>query len=134
SQVMMKALRITILVIFSGIWILSISDYNRVFPYLYKWGIIDDEYRYGDLFNLSKLPHFKEEMVKCETPFHVSKQSDKLLHLYVLGDSFLEPQRIDSADFMADRYYFIKWDDFLHVKLDTSATNIVLIESVERHL
>jgi len=130
----MRILRITLLLTFSVVWLLSVSSYEKVFPYLYRWGIIEDEYKYGDLFNLSKLPQFKDEMVKCTTPFPLESKSDRPLHLYVLGDSFLEPQRIDSSDFIADRYLYMKWDNFMHVRLDTSATNIVLIESVERHI
>lgn len=129
----MKALKLTVLAVFTIIWGLGLSSYDKVYPHLYRWGIIDDEYRYGDLFNLSHLPQFKEEMVKCENGLTVPKQSSRPLHLYVLGDSFLEPQRIDSSDFIADRYHFIKWDNYQHFRLDTSATNIVLIESVERH-
>src|SRR5690554_1929986 len=130
----MKMLRIAVLIVFGGIWLLGVSDYEKVFPYLYRWGLIEDEYRYGDLFNLSKLPQFKEEMVKCTTPFPLEKKSDCPLHLYALGDSFLEPQRIDSSDFIADAFHFVKWDNYLHFNLDTSALNVVLIESIERHL
>ncbi len=130
---MRKAVKITVIVLFSAIWGIGFADYDTDYRYLYRWGIIEDEYRYGDLFNLSHLPGFKEEMVKCRSELTVSKQSPRPLHLYVLGDSFLEPQRVDSSDFIADQYHFIKWGNSMHFKLDTSATNVVLIECIERH-
>ncbi len=130
---MRKAFKITALVLFSAIWALGFADYDTVYPYFYRWGIITDEYRYGDFFNLSHLPEFKEEMVKCRSELTISKQSPRPVHLYVLGDSFLEPQRVDSSDFIADKYYFFKWENYMHFKLDTSAINVVLIESIERH-
>ncbi|GAA4441326.1 hypothetical protein GCM10023091_26430 [Ravibacter arvi] len=130
----MKALKIATLVFFSALWVLGLANYDRVYPYLYRSGLIEDEYRYGDLFRLSYLPQFKEVLTTCQEPLTLRKTSSRPLHLYVLGDSFLEPQRIDSSDFVADQYHFIKWDNFQHVRLDTAATNVVLIESVERHL
>ena len=130
---MRKAFGLTIIVAFSTIWYLGFTDYSSVYPYLYRWGIIEDEYRYGDLFNLSHLPDFKEEMAKCESKPATSKQTSRPIHLYTLGDSFLEPQRVDSSDLIADQYHFMKWGGSMHFQLDTSAVNIVLIESVERH-
>ncbi|ODS80200.1 MAG: hypothetical protein ABS46_15010 [Cytophagaceae bacterium SCN 52-12] len=130
---MKKAFKITIIVLFSIIWGFGFSDYYTVYSYLYRWGIIEDEYRYGDLFNLTHLPQFKEELVKCRSTLTSSKRSSRPIHLYAVGDSFLEPGRIDSSDLIADQYRFMKWGDFMHFKLDTSAVNIVLIESIERH-
>ncbi len=130
---MKKALKVTVLIIFSAIWCLGFADYYTVYTYLYRWGIIEDEYRYGDFFNLTHLPEFKEEMVKCESRLAVSKQSSRPIHLYAVGDSFLEPFRVDSSDLIADRYHYIKWGSRMHFRLDTSAINIVLMESIERH-
>jgi hypothetical protein len=130
----MKTLRIVTLIFFSILWIIGISKFEKGYSFLYRWGVIQDEYRFGDLYNLAHLPQFKEKLVKCESELRQEKITSKPIHLYVLGDSFLEPQRIDSSDFIADRYVHVKWGDTLHFKLDPNAVNVVLIESVERHV
>lgn len=130
----MKAAKITTLILFSTIWIVGLADYYTVYPYLYKWGVIDDEYQYGDFYNLAHLPQFKEKLTRCPSERLANSPANRPVHFYAVGDSFLEPQRVDSADFAVNRYQYIKWGDFLHVNLDTNALNIVLFESIERHL
>lgn len=129
----MKALKLVVLTCFSAIWLLGISNYDVFFPTLFEKGILIDSYRYGDFYNLTHLSQFKEEMVKCPTEPPVEKETSKPIHLYAIGDSFLEPQRIDSADFLADKFKYFHWDHKLYHKLDTNAINVILLESIERH-
>ncbi len=127
----MKALKYVVLALFSLIWVIALSYYPVIFPKLYRIGLLKDEYRFGDFYRLAYLPQFKELLPACTSlkpPAYA-----RPVHLYVLGDSFTEKQRIDSNDFAAEAYHHLKWDNFLHFKLDTAAVNIVLMESVERH-
>lgn len=95
------------------------------------WGLVPDDFRYGDLYRLSSLPQFKQERETCPP---VAKTEPKLpVALYVIGDSFLEPGRVDSLDFVAKTYRYVHWENRLPVKPDTSRHNVLLLESVERH-
>lgn len=129
----MKLLRYILLVVFSLIWIAGCN--SDILSLLYKKQIIPDDYRYGDLYRLSNLPTFKEEQQPCPAPTNLSsKVTNKKVHLYLIGDSFAEEQRLGKHSFIADEYHYVHWSKVLHVNPDTSAVNIVLIESVERHL
>lgn len=98
---------------------------------LADWGLVPDDFRYGDLYRLASLPQFKQEREKCG-PFAAGKHRLPVA-LYVIGDSFLEPGRIDSVDFVAKTYRYAHWENHLAVKLDTSLHNVLLLETVERH-
>ena len=55
-------------------------------------------------------------------------------HLYVIGDSFSEEQRLSQDDFRVSQYRRAKWDTPpLRVQLDPAKRNVLLIESIERH-
>ncbi|GAB2772662.1 hypothetical protein GCM10027275_14480 [Rhabdobacter roseus] len=128
----MKYLRYLFLFLFSVIWL---AGCNRVIMQkLGQWRILPDEYLYGDLYRLSNLPYFKDLRSDCEayTPPQVPPGSKKI-HLYIIGDSFTEAQRVGADDFPVDRYQYVHWSDYLHLRLDTTARNILLLESVERH-
>lgn len=95
------------------------------------WGLVPDDFRYGDLYRLSSLPQFKQEREACP-PF--AKNEPKLpVALYVIGDSFLEPGRVDSVDFVAKTYRYVHWENTSELKLDSNLRNILMLESVERH-
>ncbi|WAC09666.1 hypothetical protein [Dyadobacter pollutisoli] len=129
----MKFLKYLFLILGCLIWAISISQ--PLFSLVGSWHLIHDGYQYGDLFRLSTLSEFRDPRVQCEDytpPAHA--RPDKKVHLYVIGDSFTEKQRVSKKDFVVDNYTQVKWDDFLHIKIDTSETNILLLESVERHL
>ncbi len=95
------------------------------------WGLVPDDFRYGDLYRLANLPQFKQERVSC-APFAQNEPKSPVA-LYVIGDSFLEPGRIDSADFRAKTYHYTHWENRAEVKLDTTLRNVLLLETVERH-
>ncbi|GAB3181836.1 hypothetical protein GCM10027291_51860 [Telluribacter humicola] len=100
---------------------------------LAKVEILPDDYRYGDLYRLSNLPQFRDDRQSCQEYTPPTKPSGKKIHLYLIGDSFTEAQRVGAQDFPVDQYQYVHWENVLHIKLDTTATNILLLESVERH-
>lgn len=127
----MKLVRAFVLLVIGLIWVAGCS--TTVINELYRTRIVPDDYRYGDLYRLSNLKKFKDPKVEC-SPTPVSKlNSTKKIALYIIGDSFTEPQRIDSSDFVFDKYHYAHWGTLLHLRLDTSYTNIILLESVERN-
>jgi len=103
-----------------------------------KWSsqfAVADSYRYGDLYRLSNLSEFKDPRKQCvsyQLPQH--PKFSKRIHLYVIGDSFTEKERIGKKDFVADEYTYVHWSEVLHIKPDTSQTNVLLLECVERHV
>lgn len=128
----MKTLRYAVLVIAVAIWIVGLSP--SILPWLWKKQIVEDGYQYGDLYKLSTLSEFREPRKQCEGYTPPSRpQSAKRVHLYIIGDSFTEKGRVTQKDFSADKYTYVHWADFLHIKLDTTEHNILLIETVERH-
>ncbi len=127
---MKKIIRVIVLLLFGMIWLAGCS--NEILFALYKAEIIPDDYRYGDLYRLSNLAEFKDPKKDCPAA-EVPKLKSKTA-FYIIGDSFTERQRIDSSDFAVTRYYWAHWGENLHLKLDTSFTNIILLESVERNV
>ncbi len=124
----MKYLKYSVLLIFSLIWIVVLS------PDLSRKMTTMDSYRYGDLYRLSNLSKFKDPRKSCDTYQVPAKaQSGKKVHLYILGDSFTEKERLDKKDFVVDEYTYVHWSKMLHLKLDTTQTNIFLMEVVERN-
>ncbi|WP_025761253.1 hypothetical protein [Dyadobacter tibetensis] len=99
-----------------------------------KAGLVNDSYRYGDLYRLSNLRQFRDPKLPCPSyrPFK-EYGADKPVHLYIIGDSFTEADRIGKENFAADYYHYTHWSQTLHFKPDTSVINVLLLESVERH-
>ena len=128
----MKILRYIVLAAGCIIWTVGLSP--SILPWLWKEQVVEDGYQYGDLYKLSNLPEFRDPRHQCTgyTP-PARSQSAKKVHLYVIGDSFSEEGRVAMKDFVVDQYLRVRWDEFLHIKLDTAAHNILLIETVERH-
>ena len=127
---MVKIIRIIVLLFFGVIWLAGCS--NEILSTLYKTEIIPDDYRYGDLYRLSNLKEFKDPHRGCPgLPVAISTEK---IALYIIGDSFTEKQRIDSSDFAVTRYQWAHWGEILHLKLDTTFKNIILLESVERNV
>lgn len=109
---------------------------RSVMKWFYQTNVIADDYRYGDLYRLSNLPQFKDPQTPCrEAETSPTTQSGDALntHLYLIGDSFTEPQRIDQRDFPVSNYQYVHWDSRKEVQLDTTKRNILLLETVERH-
>ena len=123
----MKYLRYIFLALGALVWIVGLS------PYLSRKLSRTDSYRYGDLYRLSNLSEFRDPARTCDAYKPPVKKTSRKIHLYIVGDSFTEEQRIGEKDFLADNYTRVSWSEVLHVKPDTSSINILLIESVERH-
>ncbi len=127
---MIKILKALALVFFGAIWIAGC--HTEILNVLYRAEVIPDDYRYGDLYRLANLAEFKELKSSCEPFPAFARSGDRPVALYIIGDSFAEAQRIDSADFAVDTYQFAHWATELHLKLDPAFINIILLESVER--
>tara|TARA_R110002124_G_scaffold266417_1_gene433321 strand:+ start:694 stop:1635 length:942 start_codon:yes stop_codon:yes gene_type:complete len=97
-------------------------------------GVVNDSYRYGDLYRLSNLSAFKAKHPTCEKYQPIAHyESKKPVHLFIIGDSFTEKERIGKENFAGATYHYTHWSQILHFKPDTSAINIVILETVERH-
>ena len=127
----MKFFRYTILLIISILWLGGCAQ--PVMHLLYQTQVIPDDYRFGDLYRLANLPSFKDPITPCPPRRNVPVNTRRV-HLYLIGDSFTEPGRLSQSDLPVARYQRVVWDKQVAVQLDTTATNILLIESVERHL
>lgn len=126
----MRLLRYLILCVALVLWSAGLS--TTVLHWLFNLGVIGDDYRFGDLYRLSALPQFKVDQPVCESP-NRSSDTDST-HLYLIGDSFSEPQRLNQSDFRVSHYQRVGWDHSQPIQLDPSKRNVLLIESVERHV
>lgn len=112
---------------------------GSVMHWMYQTGFVADDYRFGDLYRLSSLPQFKEPQLPCDDPAPVQTDSAaRPMSLYIIGDSFSEPQRLSQAAFQGaglpvNDYRRVHWENQLPVKLDTSKYNVLILETVERH-
>lgn len=121
----LRILKYTVLLLATYLWLQAYS------PVLYKWSrLFPDDYRHGDLYHLSYLPQFKEKLKPCVS----SKKNDSnpLVNLFVIGDSFTEPQRVNKNDINAVNYVNVHWNDHIDIQLDRNKKNILILETVER--
>lgn len=124
----MKVLRYIVLLLALVIYAGGCS--TSVMRDLHRTGLVTDDYRYGDLYRLSNLPQFRAAPPPCPKPQFPARLPD---HLYVIGDSFLEPARIDSRDFPTEHYAYTHWERPRTVQLHPNRRNVLILESVERH-
>ena len=125
----MRILRYTVLLIAIIFWGGGVS--TTVSRWLYRTGVIADDYRYGDLYRLSALNQFKTAQPVCPPSNRASDSAST--HLYLIGDSFSESQRLSRDDFRVSHYQRVGWDNQQRIELDSTKRNVLLIESVERH-
>lgn len=126
----MKAVRYLVLAVALLLWAGGLS--TTVSRWLYKAGVIVDDYRFGDLYRLSALPQFKQAQPVC--PVESFSSDTVSTHLYIIGDSFTEPQRIGQSDFPVSHYERVAWEQHHRVQLNPARRNVLLLESVERHV
>lgn len=131
-------LRYSILLLAAFLWLGGCS--REVMHLLYQTNIIADEYRFGDLYRLSNLARFKELQEPCDSSVQVvsENKAGNEINLFLIGDSFTEPQRIRQQDFTAlgahlNYYHRTHWENQHQIQLDTTQRNVLLLESVERH-
>ena len=125
----MRFLRYFVLIVALTLWAGGLS--TTVSHWLYEAGVIVDDYRFGDLYRLSALPQFRQAQPVCSSPSLASDTAST--HLYIIGDSFSEEQRIGPADFPVSHYQRVAWEHRQRAQLDTTKRNILILESVERH-
>ena len=126
----MRFLWYTVIVVALVLWGGGLS--GTVLHWLYGIGLVADDYRFGDLYRLSALPQFKQDKPVC-SPTHRSDDTAST-HLYLIGDSFSEPQRLSEDDFRVSHFQRVAWDYQQRAQLDPTKRNVLLIESVERHV
>ncbi|RYF77762.1 MAG: hypothetical protein EOO39_03160 [Cytophagaceae bacterium] len=125
----MKLVKVFALLVVSVLWLGGCSQ--PIMHWLYQTSVIVDDYRYGDLYRLSNLPQFKDPVTPC--PNAAVSSDTARTHLYIIGDSFTEPERLSQQDFPVSYYRRVRWDKQDTIQLDPGANNVLLIESVERH-
>jgi hypothetical protein len=127
-QNMLKIVRYFALILFAFLWFLGCSpDTAR---WLGKQGLVEDDYRYGDLYRFSNLKKFRVPVEKCEAIKSLSKVP---VNLFLFGDSFTEEGRIEVNHFAAKNFIrnFVAVDGY--VRLSPKENNVLIIETVERH-
>lgn len=126
----MRYLRYVVTMVAFIFWLGGLS--GTVSRWLYDTGVIADDYRFGDLYRMSALPQFREPAPAC--PPNNRDADTAQTHLYVIGDSFTEEQRLSQDDFRVSHYQRAKWDTPpVRVQLNPAKRNVLLIESIERH-
>lgn len=125
----MRFLRYSVLLLAVVLWAGGFS--STVSRWMYGAGLIADDYRFGDLYRLSALPQFKQKQPVCAPSNRASDTATT--HLYLIGDSFSEPQRLSQSDFRVSYFQRVAWDNQQRVQLDTTKRNVLLLETVERH-
>jgi hypothetical protein len=114
---------------------LAIGASSPLYYTILQKGLVPDYERYGDLYRFSNLPQFKQLQPDCKRPFGDMDSTQKQnIALYTIGDSFLEEWRINYFDFPYKFYKNIHWhDENVQTILDTTKTNILLLQCAERH-
>ncbi|MDB5239932.1 MAG: hypothetical protein JWP57_557 [Spirosoma sp.] len=109
-------------------------------PSMQRWldqhGYIPNQYIYGDLYNLTNLPGFKEDDFMANDKLAEADKPARHYHdvdLYTIGDSFTD---IDTSFYAGNRNAHI-WVGFKPptlVTLDSTKKNILVIQFIERVL
>ena len=121
-----KTIKYLVLTVTIFLWLQAYS------PLIYKSsGFFPDDYRYGDLYRLSYLSQFKEKSAHCVSTLEGNTEKSPI-HLFVIGDSFTEEERVGKIDFKAEKYTYIHWAKNDDIQLDTTMKNILILETVER--
>lgn len=130
-KILHSILRVLLMLV-SGI-ALSTGLSDQLQRKLYARGFIPDQYRFGDLYNISNLAQFKEtqwaqtdDLCESDKPTRRSKNID----LYTIGDSFTT---MDTSFYAGRRNHHI-WlgTEVDTVTLDPKVRSILVIEVIER--
>jgi hypothetical protein len=124
----MKILKYATLILFAFLWFLGCS--KTASKYAYDHHILQDDYRYGDLYRLANLPDFRVKVEKCDKNYNGKKSN---VALYLAGDSFTEDGRVNGDNFATERYLrgFVAEPNQGFTLI--SCKKILIIETVERH-
>ena len=124
----MKILKYFTLILFAFLWFLGCS--KTASKYAYDHHIVEDDYRYGDLYRLANLGEFRVKVEKCDKDFSGNKSN---VALYLAGDSFTEEGRLEGDNFATENYlrgFVAEPNKGFALK---SGKKILVIETVERH-
>ncbi len=117
------------------IFLFGVMWFTGCSPELGKWlfdkGLVEDDYRFGDLYRLSNLPQFKVPVEKCTMPPDTGRRK---VHLVLSGDSFTEEGRVERGHFGTEAYSRTMISRPASVTLVPDTKHILIIETVERHL
>jgi hypothetical protein len=134
SILMIKKTVIGLLIVL--VWFaLAIGASKPLYYTLLRENLLNENERYGDMYRFSNLPQFKQLQTGCKRPYEgVDSSKKQNVALYSIGDSFLEEWRINGSDFPYKFYKNIHWhDENIQTILDSTKTNILLLQCAERH-
>lgn len=129
-----RILRWTLLLLSGGLLVVALSPALQ--RALNRRGLIPDQYTYGDLYNLTNLPAFKEiNFIANATLTEADKPAKHYadVDLYTIGDSFTN---IDTSFYAGNRnaHIWVGGDKPVVVTLDTTKKNILVLQFIERVL
>jgi len=124
-------LRLFLLVVSGLILVVGLSE--NLQKQIFSLGLIPDQYRFGDLYNVSNLKKFKETDIRQNTQLtEADKPAERFdnVDLYTIGVSFTP---MDTSFYAGKNNYHI----WLGVNMDTARLNpeqksILVIEIIER--
>ncbi|MCF8325775.1 MAG: hypothetical protein K9I84_12515 [Leadbetterella sp.] len=125
---MMKILKYFALFLFAFLWFLGCS--KTATNSLYDNKIVEDDFRYGDLYRLANLPDFRVKVEKCDDDFKGEKSD---VALFLAGDSFTEKGRLQSDNFATEKFergFVAESNKGFNLP---NGKKILVIETVERH-
>ena len=130
-KILSFCLRISIMMVSGVVLWIGLSD--RLQRKLHTRGFIPDQYRFGDLYNISNLKQFKEtRWVKADglTDWDKPVLRSKNVDLYTIGDSFTT---MDTSYYAGRRNRHI-WlgTEVDTISLDPDVRSILVIEVIER--
>jgi hypothetical protein len=128
---MIRFLRLTAVFLALALWLGGC--FQDVLQCYYRSGIVADDYRYGDLYRLSNLPQFRDPVRPCPASAPAGPDTART-DLYLVGDSFTEPARLAPTDLPVARLTRTTWASPVPVQLNPARRNVLLLETVERHL
>ncbi|MBD2700707.1 hypothetical protein IC229_08670 [Spirosoma sp. BT702] len=126
----MRIFRWSILLITIVFWASGLS--TGIAYRLSALGVITDQVRFGDLYQFSALPQFKQPWPEYAHPNRFSDTA--ATHLYIIGDSFTLPLFLNKSDFRVSHYERWGMGPLNFVLSDSTKRNVLLIESVERNI
>ncbi|AHJ97839.1 hypothetical protein [Hymenobacter swuensis] len=136
---MKRILLFSIAALFLGIGVLSSNtEWMKALGQYRADAWPTDKYRYGDLYGLSYLPHYKTPVFKLADlkPDYVKSKAVSNVHLYTICDSYIWAfLQTDSLLAHADAYRFSRLDyEGKRFHLDSTKKNVLVLEMVERRV
>jgi len=126
---MLRFFQYFVLFIVSLLWMAGCHPALR--RVVFEAGLVKDSYRYGDLYRMANLAQFKQPTEVCHQKRAETARTP--VHLYIIGDSFTEKERIAAEDFVSEKYERVHWNDSIAVHLNKTKRNILVLQTVERH-